>query len=354
MRINSLTAFLATALIHVCLIPSATADIIAGRFGLVDEPNILTRFTPEQSGDVAPAAILGGPASALQSAIGLHYDAFANHLWVADFYGQKVHVFHANASGDATPLRSFTSPSLGQPRQLTLTASRSEVAVITKLCCVTSYSVASSGDVVALRSIPSGGGVGGLTRLTNPGGLAYAAGSDELWVGDLESLDDGNGGELLVFARTTNGNVAPARYIFGATTGLGEYVTGIAVNEVAGEVYAAVNDSSGGGGTLGAIVVFPISAQGDVAPLRRIAGPATGLESVGDLAFDPESGQLVIASGSFQGQPSLRTFAVGANGDVAPLRIISGSATGVVAPNGWYAVTVGPPLVLFSSGFESP
>ena len=345
---NVLTCF--SFCFTLCFAPPAAADIIAGQIGSASEPNILSRFTPEQSGDVAPAAVLGGAATELQGADGLYYDDFFNHLWVSDFYGQEIFVFQADASGNATPLRSFTSPSLGQPRQLTLTANGTEVAVLTSGgCCVTSYPATASGATGALRSISWGGGVGGLSRLDNASGLAYAAGTDELWVGDYGTLGKGVGGELLVFARTTNGNVAPARVIFGAATGLGEYVSGVAVNEAAGEVYAAASDTSGG-----AIVTFPLSAQGDVAPLRRIAGPATGLESISDLAFDPESGQLVIAVGTSQGQPGLRTFAVGANGNVAPLRIISGPATGVEAKDGgWYALTIGPPKgMLFKSGFE--
>jgi|GEM_PF-914640 len=68
--------------------------------------------------------------------------------------------------------------------------------------------------------------------------------------------------------------------------------------------------------------LFPIDAEGDVAPVAVLAGAGTGLADVRSLAFDSEN--LYVASGSGE---SIRAYAMGPLGDVAPVRTLAGPNT---------------------------
>jgi hypothetical protein len=79
------------------------------------------------------------------------------------------------------------------------------------------------------------------------------------------------------------------------------------------------------------ITVYNHAAQGNTRPLRVIAGSRTGISSPGQLSADAQ-GNLYVANGSSQGQstnPGILIFAHGANGNVAPIRKIAGSLTGI-------------------------
>ncbi|HMA29924.1 MAG TPA: hypothetical protein VKS23_08670, partial [Thermoanaerobaculia bacterium] len=63
------------------------------------------------------------------------------------------------------------------------------------------------------------------------------------------------------------------------------------------------------------IMVYARTANGNVAPLRTIAGAATGLNAPDGLAVDTVNNELVVAN---QGN-SVTVYARTANGNVAPL-----------------------------------
>lgn len=72
----------------------------------------------------------------------------------------------------------------------------------------------------------------------------------------------------------------------------------------------------------GSVRLYPVDAEGDVAPLAVLEGASTGLTDVRSVAFD--SDHLYVSSGSGQW---IRAFAMGTLGNRAPLRIITGSNT---------------------------
>jgi hypothetical protein len=79
------------------------------------------------------------------------------------------------------------------------------------------------------------------------------------------------------------------------------------------------------------ITVYPRATSGNAAPWYVIAGPNTQLDSPGQLAQDA-SANLYVADGHFGGasmHPSVLVFAHGASGNVAPIRVLSGSHTGI-------------------------
>ena len=152
------------------------------------------------------------------------------------------------------------------------------------------------------------------TELVVPVGVALDLTHDEVVAGSYAS---GTADAIVVFQRAGNGIIAPLRKIAGPATGI-HGIYSVAVDPAANEIYATVGDSTG------AILVFARTANGDVAPLRRIAGPHTGLGAPMSIALDAVHNELVVCD---LYQPAIFVFARGATGDVAPLRRIMGDHT---------------------------
>jgi len=114
----------------------------------------------------------------------------------------------------------------------------------------------------------------------------------------------------------------------------------------------------------GAILVFPRKASGDVAPIRVIRGPDTGLSIIGALAVDPIHNVLVVIDGRAQGasvsthqqdirrpEPTvkfLRIFNRTDDGNVKPRAMIEApkeitshtNQIQIYPPKGWILVTM--------------
>ncbi|HET6947958.1 MAG TPA: hypothetical protein VFJ45_09125, partial [bacterium] len=78
------------------------------------------------------------------------------------------------------------------------------------------------------------------------------------------------------------------------------------------------------------VTVYEPSATGDVAPIRTISGTSTGLNVPYGVALDA-AGILYVSNGASN---SITVYAPGATGDVAPIRTISGANTGLNGPRG--------------------
>lgn len=75
-----------------------------------------------------------------------------------------------------------------------------------------------------------------------------------------------------------------------------------------------------------AILTFRGGANGEEAPIRVIQGPKTGILGVGatgKVSIDPHNNEIILATP----RQEIRVFAREANGDVAPIRILSGPDT---------------------------
>src|SRR5207237_3648490 len=81
------------------------------------------------------------------------------------------------------------------------------------------------------------------------------------------------------------------------------------------------------------IIVHNMTAQGNVAPLRVISGPKTQFDWPTGLAVDEERGELYVANDIGN---SILVFNVTDQGDVAPKRVIKGPKTTLVKRTaGW-------------------
>ena len=147
-------------------------------------------------------------------------------------------------------------------------------------------------------------------------GLAFDAVHDELIVPVALS------GAVLVFRGNASGNEAPLRVIQGSHTGLIRPQT-VEVDPVHNEIVAADSSSR-------AILVFDRMANGDVAPIRKIGGPKTDFRDIVGIAVDPVHNVIIAANRSAGGPNGLYMFDRLANGDVAPLRHINGPNSGIL------------------------
>jgi hypothetical protein len=147
-------------------------------------------------------------------------------------------------------------------------------------------------------------------------GLAYDDLHDEIIVPVALS------GAVLVFRGGARGNEPPVRVIQGVKTGLIRPHTAT-VDPVNGEIYAG--DPSGR-----AILVFDRLANGDVKPKREIRGPKTQFREIVGVGVDYVHDVIVVASRTSNGPNGLFMFDRLAQGDVAPIRTIAGPLTGVL------------------------
>jgi hypothetical protein len=196
---------------------------------------------------------------------------------------------------------------------------------------VTVYAANATGNVRPYRKIEGSKAGLGLN------GHAYGVAVDRR--GEIYVLESAR---VSVFAAAANGNVRPLRSIAGPKTGL-PIVQSIAV-ESNGYIYASLclRCDSGHLRRHYAISVFAPDANGNVAPIRTISGSNTRMKNVAGIGIDGV-GNVYVANipicSSFpyphkcRGQNEVLIFAAGANGNVAPIRTISGSKTGLNFPD---------------------
>lgn len=139
-----------------------------------------------------------------------------------------------------------------------------------------------------------------------------------------------------VFAGGTNGGASPVRVISGPDTGLNCSTCKISITSspFTGRIYAAVSDLAG---ATTRILVFAGNASGDARPMQTIEGAATGLAglAITGIAVSQCDGTIyaMAKSSSTLDDPLLNTgriyaFARWASGNVQPLRSFTDATTG--------------------------
>jgi len=124
--------------------------------------------------------------------------------------------------------------------------------------------------------------------------------------------------QIAAFARLAKGGDAPDRVIFGQATKLSRTMHDIRYNNVRDEVYV-------GNPFAQAILTFRGSAGANEAPIRVIQGSKTRLGSADTLEIDEVNNEIIVPQGD-----EVLVFPLTASGDVAPIRIVKGGAK-----NGW-------------------
>lgn len=136
-----------------------------------------------------------------------------------------------------------------------------------------------------------------------------AESQEEIYVADPNTFS------VKVYSRTASGNSAPLRVIAGNATGLGSPL-GIAVDDVHGEIFVVSGS--------GFIVVHDRFANGNALPRRVVdtSFPRGRFSSPQAVALDLAHDEVIVAD-----QGSLKIYGCSASGAATPLRVISGSAT---------------------------
>ena len=346
------SAFLRAALFLAIVAASpARADLLVGDFTGSDSTaaHPILRFSDTANGNVAPNDSFTTDLSGvqLQTPFRLTYEPVENVVYVADFYGQAIRVYPENATGNTAPLRTLTSPSLGQPRQIAISVEHDELFAAVSGCCIATYPRTANGNIAALRFIEWGGSSGSVTRLNNPSGPVLRTSSDTLIVADYhQNPDSSYSAVLLSFNRIAEGNEAPVSAIEGNATMLGTSAIGPAYDEAHDEIIVVGFDNTT---STYRILTFAGTASGNTPPLRSIEGPAANLAGVSNVVYDPYHEMIYVAEGGYNTIPAyVLGFPRTADGNVAPTRVLAGPDTTIGYPFG-LAVTSDR---IFGNGFE--
>jgi hypothetical protein len=146
--------------------------------------------------------------------------------------------------------------------------------------------------------------------------MAYDPVRDEILVPSFYAF------AILTFRGDANGDVAPVRKIFGPHTQLVNFDS-LALDAVHAEIF--IPESKSFNSRWDRILVFPSDAQGDVAPIRILEGPDTGLRP-NRITIDPVRNLLIVSGGG-----GIRIFDRIAQGNTKPLRFIKGGGAKDVA-----------------------
>jgi hypothetical protein len=239
----------------------------------------------------------------------------------------SITVYPRTANGNVAPIRTLQGAATGldNPQQVVVDTVNNELVVtnigISGLSSVRVYSRTANGNVAPIRTLQ-----GAATGLS-PTGLAVDTINNELLVANPLA------NTVTVYPRTANGNVAPIRTLQGAATGLNG-PSGLSVDPVRDELVVA-NFSNH------SITVYPRTANGNVAPIRTLQGAATGLDNPSKAIVDRVNDELVVLNFVGSGQfSSITVYPRTASGNTAPLRTITGAATGLFESSGLVVDTV--------------
>lgn len=157
-----------------------------------------------------------------------------------------------------------------------------------------------------------------------------------------------NPGLVAIYDSPLTNPTTPSQLIYGRNTGLTGALHGyqLAVDGV-GRIYVTVS-------AFAKVFVFPALAKGDVAPIGTIEGPNTGLNYCPAGSSDCTGSALSIrvdSSGNIYvgGENQISVFAARRFGNVAPMRVIRGSSTNL----GWVVgIALGRDGTIYASNYQ--
>jgi hypothetical protein len=307
--------------------------------------NYITIYPIGSNGNVAPVATIDGAATMLTGPEGIALDSKA-HIFVLNVFvnysrprdGGSVTEFAAGSRGNVSPIATIAGPrTLLRSVQSISVDSNDNIYVGAGEPAppgVRVFAAKSNGDVIPRANI------GGLeTGLQNTFGLATDLN------GRLFAANDSGDNNYSVFAfpDSGDGNMKPGVTIGGSETGLGS-PAGVALDS-RGNIYVAnAGRYSYGSNFPASIKVFASGSRGNVAPIATIVGSDTGLDgrTLRGIALDSEGNVYVTSDRADDGETSsITVFVAGSNGNVKPIAVIGGDNTGLSAAAG---IAVGPYL----------
>ena len=297
-------------------------------------PSSVLQFLRTATGNVSPSATISGPANVVFSALSV--DA-AGDLYVAGetigttaATGSEILVYAPGATGKASPLRTIAGSATGMQVLSTTSVSSMTVDAASNLYVATDVQVGSgpsnrvyqgisvfsptaAGNIAPTKSI-----AGDATGIFTPTQIALDSAAN-IYVANSAVQGPAS---ILIFNSGATGNAAPSGTLGGDKTNI--YIPrGVAV-DTAGNIYVASlaqNPPPGPGlGGAPSILVFAVGATGNVAPIRTITGSATTMGEIGNLRVD-SAGNIYVLSGT-----TILKFAAGASGNAAPADSITSAS----------------------------
>jgi 6-phosphogluconolactonase (cycloisomerase 2 family) len=274
-------------------------------------------LTPSKDDEVSdPKRVVQGDKTALQFNNGLYVDPVSGDIFsVESDTGDKLVRFPREANGDVSPKSILHTPH--RVYNIAADEAKQELYVTVEFPPeVVVYRKDAKGEEQPLRRIS-----GDETGLDAPHGIAVDE-KDRLlfvntWGHHSNFRVQGTGKyvppAIQVFSLDASGDAKPLRVIAGDKTQL-DWPAAMKFNPSNGDLYVA-NDIGQ------SVLVFANagSAQGDVAPVRAIKGPATRLRNPTGVALDLKNNEVWVSN---LGNSSATAYPLMANGDVAPLRIV--------------------------------
>jgi hypothetical protein len=304
----------------------------------VDSGNVAV-FAPGADGDVAPVRVLHGLRNGLRWPGELAVDG-RGYLYVTNTqrFGldHAVRVFAPGAAGDAMPCRVIEGPRTGLRRPTgialdgddRLYVGNVERSALAGASAITVYPPRSHGDVAPTRILAEGNRYDGMGS------------PDRIILDSRDSLYVRSVATLSVFAPGAHSAMEPARYIFfpptakpprrwGETAIQMDPPSRSPVLASAPRVFALDRQDRMYVMWGDTVKVYAPGFTGSEAPVRRIAGPSTGIHAVSAIAVD-DRGRLYLAD---RDSSVIRVYAPGSAGDAAPRRTIRGPRTRLRWPN---------------------
>jgi 6-phosphogluconolactonase (cycloisomerase 2 family) len=280
--------------------------------------------TPPNARLSEPKRVISGPKTQLQFNSAVYIDPNNGDVYsVENDTGDSIVVFNHDANGDVEPVRELHVAHRGfavavdeEKQEMLLSVNNPpQVAV---------YRKAASGEEKPVRVLR-----GERTRLADAHGIAIDPRNKLLFVnnwGSFTTEGTVSGGRsdsasITIYTIDAQGDTAPLRVIQGPKTQL-EWPGTMALDPETGDLYVA-NDNGQ------SLLVFRGSTdRGDVAPTRVIAGNKTGLSYPVGLTIDTKNRELWAVN---LGNSSATVYPLDANGNVAPLRKIRSAPSNKVS-----------------------
>lgn len=217
--------------------------------------------------------------------------------------------FSITATGSSSPVSSINAPTGTSLEYLAIdglgniyTSSQAANA-----SAINEYSAGSENNAPSERAI-SFNSTSGLKAIS-------ALSSDA--AGDIYASDSDGG--ISIFSAFATGSVAPSTS-FAISSGAGPQATTV---DAAGDLYVATAPPANNV-AIAPIIVFP---KGASSPARSIGGTSTTMTDGSPKALATDSAGNLYVANEVSGVASILVFGPGAAGNIAPLRIITGSNT---------------------------
>ena len=273
-------------------------------------------------------AIAGGGITKLEFNCGLYVDPLNGDIYsITNDTIDTMTVFPANASGEIRPQRELYTPhgtygiSVDEDAQELYMTVQHDNSVV-------AYPKEAEGHDPPIREL-----VGDRTQLEDPHGIAVDYTNQLMFVSNhghgrshAENFGKFEPASITVYPLQADGDIAPLRIIEGPRTRL-NWPASMWVDQERGELYVA-NDGDN------SVLVFKTADDGNVAPTRMIRGPNTNVANPTGIFLDSKNDELWVSN---MGNHSATVFERTADGDVAPKRVIRS------APAGKKALAIGNP-----------